>query len=765
MANEYVLVTPYPVAQPTKEETCVTSFASREELSALLGDLTATDWLALDLETAGLYPRYHREWHTQSFGAGQYIVICGIYQPSCGAVAIDLTNSYAGCLEDLLTHLMETQQPLVGYNSYFDWLTLAGRNARVGEPAADWHKLNWIADGYWYFKTLATEGWPDQEHGLKVAQVDVLQWDSRGDKELADWLKAKGYKKCDMYAAPADILGHYCALDAFSTYHITKHLKSIADRWPAYELVTKAFHAEVRCLIQNYFAGIPIDVPAMTAYMHMQEAPIADAHKAITTHKLVKPILDRDLPKWLEGEEPEPKRFKAQRVPGEEPPKYTKAGAVSKRWELWNEKMQHIPAPEETHQWKLWRGRMDALELEIAQYGYPKKLFNPNYSEHVAALMYNDLQFPCIATKRNKVTGEEKPTAGKDAYPGWGELGFLFSQYKGARQKQAMACSWLENTDPETSKLYPLFKIPGTTTTRLAGSGGVNAQNPVKDRGFLDCIREPEPDEWLWVDSDFVALESVLMAYITQDPGYLSIYAPGAKPDDIYLYMGGFAPGIKDKFASVGYTPGCGDKAAIKSAKTQFKDLRNASKTAVLSLGYGSGKKRLHQSFVIKGIKVEGELISREMSDKIYDTYWKAFPGVKKYNEWCEACWERTGGYMISPMGLPVSACEDKVRKLGNHGIQMTGHIFCMLWLMYLEQLMDEYGREWYPVIQDFHDESLLRVRCSKDEQEQVGKEVMEIMKKAVALANKDVCLTGTEIPMSVSGAVGHRLTQFKLEE
>lgn len=120
---------------------------------------------------------------------------------------------------------------------------------------------------------------------------------------------------------------------------------------------------------------------------------------------------------------------------------------------------------------------------------------------------------------------------------------------------------------------------------------------------------------------------------------------------------------------------------------------------------------------------------------------------------------------MIAPMGLPVAACDDKVRKLGNHGIQMTGHLFCMLWLMHLEQLMDAYGREWYPVIWDFHDESLIRVKAKRAEHEQVGKDVMEIMKKACDLANKDVCIFGDEIPMAVSGAVGYNLTAFKMED
>jgi hypothetical protein len=316
--------------------------------------------------------------------------------------------------------------------------------------------------------------------------------------------------------------------------------------------------------------------------------------------------------------------------------------------------------------------------------------------------------------------------------------------------------------------LYPLFKIPGTTTTRLAGSGGVNGQNPVKDKAFLDCLREPNPEEWVWVDSDLFSAEPVIMAYVTKDPGYLNIYGPGAKPNDIYIFFMAHVPAMYALTAACGYDPFNPTEAAIDEVKHKHKNMRGVSKTAVLSLGYGSGKKKLHQSFIIKGIQMDGKLITRSASDAIYDTYWRAFPGVKKYGDWCQACWERTGGYVLSPAGIPVAACDNKVRKLANNNIQLTGHIFKMLWIKYMEILMDDLGIEWYPLILDFHDQITLRVNHKQLGLENTVAVVKTVFYKALEMANDVMELRNDDgsgiIRMKGTPSHGFNLSAFKIE-
>lgn len=759
--NNYVIIEPYPVEPPTEDETQVVTFANKNELMCLCRLMDSKDFLALDLETAGLYPRFHREWHTQSFGGGQHIVMVGLFQPAIGPVCIHLTESYRECLDDLVEHLTKTKQELCGHNFYFDYLSLAGRGTLQGPPRDDWQDMNWVEDSFWRFRTLATEGFTGQSHSLKTAQVNILGWSYRGDAKLSEWLKANKLKKCDMYMAPPEMLGHYCALDAFSTYHLCKHLRKTAERWPAFAIITKAFLAEVRMLIANYYAGIPVDVPALAAFAAKQGPVIDEATKAICTHPDVAPILERDWPLFLEAEVKEPPKFKKTRELGPEPEKFTKTGAIAKRWELWQIKNLNRPVPEITKQWERWHTRLTALLAEKERLGAPKDFFNIDSSSQIMSLMYEDLQFPVLATKRDKNTGEERATGGKDAYPGWGKLGVLMHKRKKCVQRKCMSESWLQNTDPETGLLHPLYKIPGTTTTRLSGSGGVNVQNPVKDPEFLDCLREPDPDNFVWVDSDLVGAESVILAYVTQDAGYLSIYGPGAKPNDIYIFLMAHIPGMKELTQQCGYDPFNPTKEAMKKIKHEHKELRSASKTAVLSLGYGSGKKKLHQSFLLKEIKVDGKPITRQMSDNIYDLYWKTFSGVKKYGDFCKMCWERTGGYVLAPFGIPVAACDDKVRKLPNHNIQLTCHLFTMLWIMFTEQRMDASGLEYHSIVADFHDQQTMRVRYTGRKLEDVVAQVREVYRLALDDVNK---LVGSAMAMQESSDWGFDMTKFKVE-
>ena len=77
---------------------------------------------------------------------------------------------------------------------------------------------------------------------------------------------------------------------------------------------------------------------------------------------------------------------------------------------------------------------------------------------------------------------------------------------------------------------------------------------------------------------------------------------------------------------------------------------------------------------------------------------------------------------------------------------------------------MDALGMEWYPIIWNFHDESLVRVRITGSKEATIAA-TEAAMQRAVESANALLCTQGNEIPMKVSPAHGTSLDQFKIED
>ena len=1102
--SRYIICKP---TQHTHEPTQTIEIASKRELHEMLACHDQGERLALDLETRGLYPCYHRDWvdtltpkgnkKKRPPMYGQSIFAVGMHSASLGSVCVWLPDSYKECLADLITWLVNSRAKLTNHNDYFDWMALgafcgAGKDPLLplgkDEYEQRWLQLNWVYDSYIMFKMLATEGWYLQSHGLKTGQVDLLGWDERGDAALGEWLKAHKLTKGDMHLAPKAMVGHYCALDAQSAWHLANVLEASAAPFPACQIVMDLLMREARMLLVNYFVGIPVDIEGMRKFKALQVPNIESLMREFMADPRVARIMEADWEAFLK-DHPPPNEHKKVALPKEpKGPRITKAGHPSQAWLKYDAKMALVEPPVETLQFARYKAKAARWAQEWERYGVPLDLFILDSSTQLARLMYSaqdqgGLGFEVKAFSKQTRKAQEQgkppnPSVGKDAFGGWGNLGQILRKRSKAVKLAASVDSWLSNTDPGAGLLHPLFRVPGTTTLRLSGSGGVNClhesmelltrhgwvgvkgyvdgedvwqvteqgagswckgrkvvgstntwlelqarngstwkvtpdhrmlsfdykgrprvtradelpsdarhlfcstsdeqgddysdvdiwkaaaiqadgtlrksratkggytgcyyigvrkprkiaklrelfdqvvvaagltratiydrgeqrcfgllhnkqwnlaglpsnkaavlvealsfwdgtvkpngnveyyssiehnvdevqaylvrcgyrvskytyeygtvdmkgephglrymlyirpakgygnwdrdhvvqsavcsessycvtvetgfilvrhngnccvlgncQNPPKVKGLMDCIREPDPDNWVWVDQDFCALESVLLAYVTQDPGYLSIYGPGAKKNDLYIYFMAFIPGMDKAIKELGYDKDKPTKEALKAVKEKMKNERNTAKTAVLAMAYGCGKKTLHKNFILKGVMsntMPGSLITEDETATIYNAFWKAFPGIKRYNEWNTECWERTGGYTISPIGLPIAAHPDRVRRLSNACIQSTGAIFTHAWLYYLEQEMDALGIEWYPVIFNFHDESLLRCRYTQHGKDETVRMAHEAMERALEHANALMCPVGDEIPMKISGDSGFNLTKFKIEE
>ncbi len=361
----------------------------REEVRFLtdpsqVGELyKGVDLLSIDIETTGLDCTRDR--------------IVGI-----GFAAAGRPSSYLETPNDFPYHILEPfLGRLVGYNVSFEtqFLRLWDQNA-------------WAFDVYGLYKQLANEGWKGQKWGLKDAQLDLLQWQTKGDEELGQWLVANGlwtsssntpkggyisdvdgkFKRPDksqMSKAPVEILGYYCALDSYSTLEIlTKVLLPVMNGQP-WAHTMRSYHQlfleNVREVIRNQIVGFTVDREMILSHITQLEKDLTNQVDLLFSH----PHIRRLAGEYWEYEKDELEK--------KEPPRLTKAGKVSKNWEKWRARMDELDGPEDTRSW-----------------------VNFGSGPQMQYLFYDLLNLPVL--QRTKKDG---PSVGVKAMKGFGELGQL----------------------------------------------------------------------------------------------------------------------------------------------------------------------------------------------------------------------------------------------------------------------------------------------------------------------------------------------------
>ncbi len=156
---------------------------------------------------------------------------------------------------------------------------------------------------------------------------------------------------------------------------------------------------------------------------------------------------------------------------------------------------------------------------------------------------------------------------------------------------------------PDSSyRLYGNFTLGGTKSGRLSSSQ-INLQNLPSNSIYGKAVKKcfTSPPGWLFVGSDFTALESIINALITKDPNKLMVFTDGfdshclasyfyfqEKILDITTELQGYftAPIItKEKAVSI-----------INSIKTRYPTLRQESKAVSFAAQYGGNHITFHQN-------------------------------------------------------------------------------------------------------------------------------------------------------------------------
>lgn len=689
----FSFIKPVTLSKPDKSLVKIIYPESYKHLKTLINDMDQI--VAVDIETNGT--KVHLDSYVVGIGIADANHI--YYFP------IDKQKTY----NDLLGLLKS--KTLIGFNINFDASYFHRDYSKyikqpISGPNLKWH--DWKYDCYALYKQLANEGWPGQTWNLKGAQLDLLGWEDKGDVELRKWLidnnhytsvsleEKNGYdyradieRYCKpdlskMYLAPPEILGYYCGLDAYSTYLLyDKIFKPSIETLPdsAQSLFwfyhTELFIVSVKWNIEQQLRGLVINTDNLKSYMTELEQEIINEKERFLTHKDVAPYLEERRQMALASHK------------AKQPKEFNKDGSKSKTYLKWLQKHENKQA---------------------------RSYFNMNSGRHLQWLFYEKLKYPVLLRTKNN-----NPAVDKKALMAWGETGQILKSHNDKVKELSYVQACIDMT--ENDILHPQYRIPGTLTCRIAGSGSFNVQQQPKSKRYL---KEWVPRKGMtWVDADVESLEAVVLAELSQDKTMRLLYDPSQAKNDIYLYVGAFLPGIKTNILKY-YDPHNPTVEGIALAKKHCKKERQIAKTCVLGFQYGMGPKKLHMSLRLQGVE-----LTEQDAYEIYKAYWDLFQGIKDYQQHLETEWRRKNGWVYNGIGRPVCIFEGMMKDIVNRVVQSTGHDILMYINYQLYQLRDESNINFYPIIIDWHDASL--VECSEAD----GEAVINLFKKAYELTNE----------------------------
>lgn len=779
----------------------------RTELIRIITDLSEAKYLvdqlsrsptpiAIDFETRGTdYSLPHVQADRRSplpVGGGGFEVV-GVGFASSDVVAyVELTD----LAPEFISYVFEKipDNKFIAHNAYFEAGVIRSLIGRVPELLACTLGL---------YKQAASEGWDGQRHGLKNAMRDLLNFIETNEEGLDRWLidnkyvksisktRKMGYhwypdwspesgrwvapNKSEMWRAPADILGHYCALDADATWQLYEYvLKPATVRFPGLAAYHQLFiRAQVCPLVEQRMQGIRIDYQRLRSHTNDLQRRAKELKEQFLSHPTIAPAVRR-WEKWklrdLEKKEPnkykkakvappEPPQFRKAKPSGKEPVKMTKAGTISKSWAAWKAKVDRPPEVSKTwlkwkenvdagvytervisKNWEIWQDKMRrAIRGEIPEY-----TFNIRSGDQLRWLFYEDLGHPVKVYSDSGL-----PALDEQALLNIGtDYAKILLEYTGVEKELSYDEKYLELTRPDTGTLHPGYAVPGPVTGRLAGKNPNQQQIP-KSNGTMSCF--VPRDGHVFVDCDHKALEQVVLAELSEDPQLMKLYGPGARPNDVYLFVGSQLPVIGEKIRESGYDPDNPTKEGISAAKKECKRERGIAKTVVLASAYGAGAKKLHETLSLGGVSVTLEQVK-----EIHAGYWKLFSGVKRYEAQLIREWEENAGWVMGPLNYPIMCHDRKLKDIVNRVVQRTGHDIHIMYIRHLSDILWERNFPFIPIVWDWHDQTILE--CPIDRAEELA-HIMEI----VAYERLNAELQGI-IPMAGEAMIVTNLAECKLD-
>jgi DNA polymerase I-like protein with 3'-5' exonuclease and polymerase domains len=668
----------------------------------------------------------------------------------------------------ILRRLAQLKCRIIAHNLFFD-----GHWIRTAHPEL-FSQLNFHRCTYMQYKMMATEGWPGQTWGLKDAQIQLLGWTETNEIELDRWLvmnghvkgsvskefsesmtaeqrweyynspdnlNTKGAKKVqvakgEMWRAPFEILGKYCCLDSYSTIQLySKVLTPVEERFLEFPRQLDAFMELLIHLINQKVRGIQIDVSKLLKYRAKLDSQVREAHQKFIEHEDVA----SGMSVWVEQKmqdyySKEPPMYRKKKL-SKEPAQFKKNGETSRVWLKWCER-RDMP-PEISKSWINWTERRAQAESDSQ--------LNINSDLQLCWLFYDFLKFPVAKTTESGERGIDKKVIHL-----LGEPGRLLAEYGALVKELQYVDACVAHTDG-MGILRPSFRVPGTLTGRLSGSGGINLQQVPKSREYLECYTA-RPG-YKWVQCDMTALEKFVLTELSRDETLLGLYGPDARPgQDVYLHDGAFLPGFMEPLREAGYDPKTSSAEFTAKIKKEFKSLRKLIKVPVLGFGYNLGPKKYRRDMATLGIEM-----TEDEAFAVYKAYWDLYKGVKVWEKELKRQHTLNRGWVLDGLGVPIGVYEDLIRDVVNRVCQRTGHSILVYWIQIFSRQLRDAGIEWHPIIIDFHDESIIEVPAEQAER------ALEILEStSFEELNR---MLNSYIPLKGEGLVCDTLADIKIED
>jgi hypothetical protein len=576
-----------------------------------------------------------------------------------------------------------------------------------------------------------------------------------------------------------EILGEYCAKDADASWQLGQEFGPVLEQFPELsQLLRQDWVTHLSLLIEQQHAGIQVDTARLHARYTELQAEIAKIDQALRTHPDVAPLVtEREAIMAGELYAPQVTKRRVRATLQECIDLNQRAAAAG------HEFFGGLTWPASGYTWHFALSSSKSLlkvQREVGGYWYrevevltPRNQDKPyprvNWASdawlrHLVYSVYPATELPLsdqgvkqfrVASAVGDVVvdatdGGLLPVS-LDVMVAYGDLGRLLTQRSEAEKEASYVTSYLEGVRGAT--FHPRLKAPGTITGRLSGDGGINLQQIPKTEGTMAAFRAPEG--WSLVDLDFTALEPKVMAYFSQDPGYLELYASGV-PHDVYLFvMQALFADRRDEIGAVYAPGGVVTKESVDAAKRQFKTLREIAKRIHLASAYGAGAAKMFSQ-----IKLSGIMPSITLDDVLAmrKAYQRLFNGIRDWRDALTEEWTTRGGWVYNGSGRPLAKVHDCV----NTFCQSTG-VDCLLkFVHHINRLRLERRVPMRPFHVNQHDATTW---CVKVGHEAGAKAVFEdaLAELNLALAPRVVVPGAPKyIPLTGSVEVGKTLWDFK---
>ena len=227
-------------------------------------------------------------------------------------------------------------------------------------------------------------------------------------------------------------------------------------------------------------------------------------------------------------------------------------------------------------------------------------------------------------SKREKKSVEEKLLApqAKD-FP----IISLYLDYQGASKVvSTYGDNWLKAINPKTGRIHVELHSIGTDTARVSSGGGVyklNLQNLPHDEETRACFTAEKGN--VWISCDYSGQESAITASVSKDPKMIEILSSGG---DLHSEVA--------KSCWPDLLGGLTDK----EVKEKYKSYRQNAKGVEFGIFYGGDAHTLRAN---KGFEMKE-------AERIYNNFMEAFPGIKRYQDYCRRDVMAKGYILMNPV-------------------------------------------------------------------------------------------------------------------